>query len=165
MLVHVRVCGPLPEFFFVLYFLKLLNCYLTDIHICFASVQKKEKSLLCAALKSVSSSPSQLQNPGSGFIYRSSPCSSEQVSVHILISKQQKLCISYTCIFSFYYKKLVFEKVNLLPVFCFLKARFLLSKVNPSQTHNNMYAWGQVSKNLLMKLVCVILFFTVSEVE
>lgn len=25
------------------------------------------------------------------------------------------------------------------------QARFLLSKVNPSQTHNNMYAWGQVS--------------------
>uniref|UniRef100_A0A673M266 Protein transport protein SEC23 n=1 Tax=Sinocyclocheilus rhinocerous TaxID=307959 RepID=A0A673M266_9TELE len=24
------------------------------------------------------------------------------------------------------------------------QARFLLSKVNPSQTHNNMYAWGQV---------------------
>ena len=26
------------------------------------------------------------------------------------------------------------------------QARFLLSKVNPSQTHNNMYAWGQVCK-------------------
>lgn len=26
-----------------------------------------------------------------------------------------------------------------------LQARFLLSKVNPSQTHNNLYAWGQVS--------------------
>ncbi|KAK7913152.1 hypothetical protein WMY93_013363 [Mugilogobius chulae] len=25
------------------------------------------------------------------------------------------------------------------------QARFLLSKVNPSQTHNNMYTWGQVS--------------------
>ena len=25
------------------------------------------------------------------------------------------------------------------------QARFLLSKVNPSQTHNNLYAWGQVS--------------------
>uniref|UniRef100_A0A8C2ZTH8 Protein transport protein SEC23 n=1 Tax=Cyclopterus lumpus TaxID=8103 RepID=A0A8C2ZTH8_CYCLU len=25
------------------------------------------------------------------------------------------------------------------------RARFLLSKVNPSQTHNNMYAWGQES--------------------
>lgn len=25
---------------------------------------------------------------------------------------------------------------------CF-QARFLLSKVNPSQTHNNLYAWGQ----------------------
>lgn len=24
------------------------------------------------------------------------------------------------------------------------QARFLLSKVNPSQTHNNMYGWGQV---------------------
>lgn len=29
--------------------------------------------------------------------------------------------------------------------FLFHQARFLLSKVNPSQTHNNMYAWGQVS--------------------
>ncbi|KAM9645880.1 protein transport protein Sec23A isoform 1-T4 [Trichechus inunguis] len=27
------------------------------------------------------------------------------------------------------------------------QARFLLSKVNPSQTHNNMYAWGQVCVN------------------
>lgn len=26
------------------------------------------------------------------------------------------------------------------------QARFLLSKVNPSQTHNNMYAYGQVSE-------------------
>lgn len=25
------------------------------------------------------------------------------------------------------------------------QARFLLSKVNPSQTHNNMYAYGQVN--------------------
>lgn len=24
------------------------------------------------------------------------------------------------------------------------QARFLLSKVNPSQTHNNLYGWGQV---------------------
>lgn len=29
------------------------------------------------------------------------------------------------------------------------QARFLLSKVNPSQTHNNMYAYGQVSFLLL----------------
>lgn len=28
------------------------------------------------------------------------------------------------------------------------QARFLLSKVNPSQTHNNMYAYGQVGKSL-----------------
>lgn len=28
------------------------------------------------------------------------------------------------------------------------QARFLLSKVNPSQTHNNMYAYGQVIKHL-----------------
>lgn len=29
------------------------------------------------------------------------------------------------------------------------QARFLLSKVNPSQTHNNLYAWGQVqSQNI-----------------
>jgi len=27
-------------------------------------------------------------------------------------------------------------------IHCF-QARFLLSKVNPSQTHNNMFAWGQ----------------------
>ena len=26
------------------------------------------------------------------------------------------------------------------------QARFLLSKVNPSQTHNNLYAWGQVRR-------------------
>lgn len=29
------------------------------------------------------------------------------------------------------------------------QARFLLSKVNPSQTHNNLYAWGQVLQTLL----------------
>lgn len=28
------------------------------------------------------------------------------------------------------------------------QARFLLSKVNPSQTHNNMYAYGAVSTNI-----------------
>jgi hypothetical protein len=27
----------------------------------------------------------------------------------------------------------------------FLQARFLLSKVNPSQTHNTMYSYGTVS--------------------
>uniref|UniRef100_A0A8C4XXQ7 Protein transport protein SEC23 n=1 Tax=Gopherus evgoodei TaxID=1825980 RepID=A0A8C4XXQ7_9SAUR len=33
------------------------------------------------------------------------------------------------------------------------QARFLLSKVNPSQTHNNMYAWGQVSiQNIVLSL-------------
>ncbi|CAB1335456.1 unnamed protein product [Coregonus sp. 'balchen'] len=32
------------------------------------------------------------------------------------------------------------------------QARFLLSKVNPSQTHNNMYAWGQVFMDHLKKL-------------
>lgn len=58
----------------------------------------------------------------------------------------------HTCVIFSEYKKLLFEKINLLSVFCFLKARFLLSKVNPSQTHNNMYAWGQVSMNPLMKL-------------
>lgn len=35
------------------------------------------------------------------------------------------------------------------------QARFLLSKVNPSQTHNNMYAYGGVSKTT------IIIFFTV----
>lgn len=28
------------------------------------------------------------------------------------------------------------------------QARFLLSKVNPSQTHNNLYAWGQVQTRI-----------------
>uniref|UniRef100_A0A8C4VQD9 Protein transport protein SEC23 n=1 Tax=Gopherus evgoodei TaxID=1825980 RepID=A0A8C4VQD9_9SAUR len=33
------------------------------------------------------------------------------------------------------------------------QARFLLSKVNPSQTHNNMYAWGQVSiQNIVLQV-------------
>ncbi|CAF89625.1 unnamed protein product [Tetraodon nigroviridis] len=32
------------------------------------------------------------------------------------------------------------------------QARFLLSKVNPSQTHNNMYAWGQVSGSASARL-------------
>lgn len=32
------------------------------------------------------------------------------------------------------------------------QARFLLSKVNPSQTHNNLYAWGQVQ---CYKLLCL----------
>lgn len=46
--------------------------------------------------------------------------------------------------------------------FFFFKARFLLSKVNPSQTHNNLYAWGQVRNcqvfgekaRLLFKKLC-----------
>uniref|UniRef100_A0A8B9JE81 Protein transport protein SEC23 n=1 Tax=Astyanax mexicanus TaxID=7994 RepID=A0A8B9JE81_ASTMX len=33
------------------------------------------------------------------------------------------------------------------------QARFLLSKVNPSQTHNNMYAWGQVSFSIYHLLI------------
>lgn len=41
------------------------------------------------------------------------------------------------------------------------QARFLLSKVNPSQTHNNMYAWGQVRPSdhhgVAMTLVAVLL--------
>ena len=32
---------------------------------------------------------------------------------------------------------------RLLFFYLFFQARFLLSKVNPSQTHNNMFAWGQ----------------------
>ena len=32
------------------------------------------------------------------------------------------------------------------------QARFLLSKVNPSQTHNNLYAWGQVQCYKLLSL-------------
>ena len=35
----------------------------------------------------------------------------------------------------------------------YLQARFLLSKVNPSQTHNNMYAYGGVSV-----IICDMLF-------
>lgn len=49
---------------------------------------------------------------------------------------------------------------HLMFVFVFFsslhQARFLLSKVNPSQTHNNMYAWGQVSV-----LVTTVSFFNV----
>lgn len=30
------------------------------------------------------------------------------------------------------------------------QARFLLSKVNPSQTHNNMYAYGQVNSIIVL---------------
>lgn len=30
------------------------------------------------------------------------------------------------------------------------QARFLLSKVNPSQTHNNMYAYGQVNSAIVL---------------
>jgi hypothetical protein len=36
---------------------------------------------------------------------------------------------------------------------CTLQARFLLSKVNPSQTHSNMYAYGGVSV-MIWKLLC-----------
>lgn len=36
----------------------------------------------------------------------------------------------------------------LLNFFYLLQARFLLSKVNPSQTHNNMYAYGGVRLNI-----------------
>ena len=32
---------------------------------------------------------------------------------------------------------------DILILYLFFQARFLLSKVNPSQTHNNMFAWGQ----------------------
>ena len=39
------------------------------------------------------------------------------------------------------------------------QARFLLSKVNPSQTHNNMYAYGVVSlalkPNILIIIICL----------
>jgi hypothetical protein len=31
----------------------------------------------------------------------------------------------------------------LIVLFVYFQQRFLLSKVNPSQTHNNMIAWGQ----------------------
>lgn len=40
------------------------------------------------------------------------------------------------------------------------QARFLLSKVNPSQTHNNLYAWGQV---LYYKLQLTILLLLILE--
>lgn len=36
------------------------------------------------------------------------------------------------------------------------QARFLLSKVNPSQTHNNHYAWGQVRDYKILHLVSII---------
>lgn len=36
------------------------------------------------------------------------------------------------------------DEFMLITLLCpYLQARFLLSKVNPSQTHNNMFAWGQ----------------------
>ena len=48
-------------------------------------------------------------------------------------------------------------KANTLPknMICYLllQSRFLLSKVNPSQTHNNMYGFGQVSKVLYPLIV------------
>lgn len=37
----------------------------------------------------------------------------------------------------------------------FFQARFLLCKVNPSQTHNNMYAYGGVS----IELIFIILYY------
>lgn len=44
------------------------------------------------------------------------------------------------------------------------QARFLLSKVNPSQTHNNLYAWGQVQYSyillVLYRLLLEVRFFT-----
>uniref|UniRef100_A0A8K9X7P5 Protein transport protein SEC23 n=1 Tax=Oncorhynchus mykiss TaxID=8022 RepID=A0A8K9X7P5_ONCMY len=36
------------------------------------------------------------------------------------------------------------------------QARFLLSKVNPSQTHNNLYSWGQVIQYTLNIFMCLI---------
>ena len=33
----------------------------------------------------------------------------------------------------------------MMPIFVLFQARFLLFKVNPTMTHNNMYAWGGVS--------------------
>lgn len=38
------------------------------------------------------------------------------------------------------------------------QARFLLSKVNPSQTHNNMYSYGGVSFSFLLLLFSVSCF-------
>lgn len=35
------------------------------------------------------------------------------------------------------------------------QARFLLSKVNPSQTHNNLYAWGQVQYYRIQLFLCL----------
>lgn len=47
------------------------------------------------------------------------------------------------------------------------QARFLLSKVNPSQTHNNLYAWGQVQYQTFLGFIYFFRFlimfqFTVS---
>lgn len=85
----------------------------------------------------------------------------------LFLSTGNRTGIFHAWVFFFFEnKKILPEKINLLHVLCFLKARFLLSKVNPSQTHNNMYAWGQVSMNLIIKLACRILwaFFLVSEI-
>lgn len=42
------------------------------------------------------------------------------------------------------------------------QARFLLSKVNPSQTHNNMYAYGAVSTLLSIFILNSISIFSTS---
>lgn len=41
------------------------------------------------------------------------------------------------------------------------QARFLLSKVNPSQTHNNMYAYGAVSKHIYLIFYHVLIMFNI----
>ncbi|KOB76598.1 putative Protein transport protein Sec23A, partial [Operophtera brumata] len=43
------------------------------------------------------------------------------------------------------------------------QARFLLSKVNPSQTHNNMYAYGGVSKSAIILAFEIYLVFLITQ--
>lgn len=76
----------------------------------------------------------------------------------LFLSTANRTAIFHAWVFFFENKKVLPEKINLLYVLCFLKARFLLSKVNPSQTHNNMYAWGQVRMSLTVNLTCIILW-------
>lgn len=45
------------------------------------------------------------------------------------------------------------------------QARFLLSKVNPSQTHNNLYAWGQVQYYKLQLLFHSFLYLKIASVS
>ena len=44
------------------------------------------------------------------------------------------------------------ETVVMMGNFYLFQARFLLFKVNPTMTHNNMYAWGGVSSFVILNI-------------